>query len=204
MRRYVLAVTLAALVLGTLAAVILRPASAQGNSAVAIPIMNSRFNLDVLACSPGYDCYGNAGITGWVCGPNTSIQKMSTAQYPNAPSTGLTVGSLGNTTGTGSVLQTLGATVQANTTYTLAIGVGARADFAFTGYNAALMAGNVTLVSGHKATPEGRSFVTEVLVYNSGAAPAQLGQPMQVFVNSLGTGQINLSGVALTAAPTIK
>jgi hypothetical protein len=77
--------------------------------------------------------------------------------------------------------------------------VGARADQPFTGYAAALMAGNVTLAAGNKATPVGGTFVTEEIVYNSGASPAQLGQPLPILVRSLGNGQVNIAGVSLTA-----
>jgi hypothetical protein len=191
MKRYLLVVAIAL-------CAVLGNAFAQATN---IPILNPQFNTDELACSPGSDCYGNAGITGWICGPTVSVTKMSTAQYPNAPSTGLTVGAIGNTTGSGSVLQTLGATVQANTTYTLVVKVGARADFAFTGYNAVLMAGNVILAANNSATPLAGTFVTDLVVYKSGANPPQLGQPLQVFVKSTGAGQINVSGVSLTATP---
>jgi hypothetical protein len=47
----------------------------------------------------------------------------------------------------------------------------------FTGYSAALMAGNVTLASGNSATPVGGTYVDEVIVYESGPNPPQLGQP---------------------------
>jgi hypothetical protein len=99
-------------------------------------------------------------------------------------------------------LQTLGATVQANTTYVLKMSVGARADYVFTGYAASLLAGNVVLASGHKATPVGGTFVTEVVVYESGATPAQLGQPLQILITSTGDGEVDIQSVALTALPT--
>ncbi len=92
--------------------------------------------------------------------------------------------------------------MQANTTYILTVEVGARADYVFTGYAASLLAGNVLLASGHKATPVGGTFVTEVIVYQSGATPAQLGQPLQILITSTGNGQVNIAGVGLTAVPT--
>jgi hypothetical protein len=96
-------------------------------------------------------------------------------------------------------LQTLADTLQANTTYTLKVKVGARADLEFTGYNASLMAGNVTLVSGNNATPTSGTFVTETVTYNSGASPAQLGKSLQILITSVGPGQVNISDVSLTA-----
>jgi hypothetical protein len=169
---------------------------------VPIPILNPKFNMDVLTCSPGGGC-GQNGITGWIVGPQSDVQKMSSTQYPGiAPSTGLYVAAIGNSNVSSSILQTLGATVQANTTYVLTLEVGARADYVFTGYVAALLAGNVTLASGHRATPVGGTFVTEVVVYESGATPAQLGQPLQILVTSTGDGQVDIQSVALTALPT--
>jgi hypothetical protein len=168
-------------------------ASAQVN----IPILNPRFDVDALPGAPGASQYG---ITGWITGPQTGVFKASTTQYPAAPSTGLYCAYVGSVQGSsGSILQTLGATVQANTTYILVLEVGARADQPFTGYAAALMAGNVTLAAGNKATPVGGTFVTEEIVYNSGASPAQLGQPLPILVRSLGNGQVNIAGVSLTA-----
>jgi len=174
------------------------PAAAQ---ATPIPILNSQFNLDTLPCNPGSGC-NTYGISGWVTGPQSYILKASTTQYPGAPSSGLYVAALGNGTSTGSIFQTLGATVQANTTYVLSVKVGARADDVFTGYQVALLAGNVTLTSGHRATPVGGTFVIEAVAYESGATPAQLGQPLQILITSTGTGQVSIGNVALSAQPT--
>jgi hypothetical protein len=144
----------------SLAALSVWTASAQVN----IPILNPQFNADVLTCSPGTQCY-EYGITGWLLGPLSGISKVSAVQYPSAPAQGLYVAFLGYPPTTGSISQTLGATVQANTTYILRVTVGARADFPFTGYLAALMAGNVTLAAGNRATPAGGTFVTEEIAY---------------------------------------
>jgi hypothetical protein len=171
------------------------PAEAQ---TVPIPILNPKFDLDVLTGSPGASQYG---LSGWITGPQTGVFKASTGQYPNAPPTGLYCALIGGSPSNGSILQTLGATVQANTTYILTVEVGARADYVFTGYEASLLAGNVTLASGHKATPVGGTFVAEVVLYQSGANPAQLGQPLQILITSTGDGQVDIQSVALTAAP---
>ena len=167
---------------------------------VPIPILNPKFDMDVLPGAPGASQFG---LTGWVVGPQSGVFKASTTQYPGiAPSTGLYCAFIGWSSSSGSILQTLGATVQANTTYILTVEVGARADYVFTGYVAALLAGNVTLASGHRATPAGGTFVTEVVVYESGATPAQLGQPLQILITSTGDGSVDIQSVALTALPT--
>jgi hypothetical protein len=183
------------------AATLVSAASAPAQT-VEIPILNHSFDMDVLNCSPGSSCW-QFGITGWTIGPQTNVQIMTTTQYPMiAPSTGLYVAAIGNSSAPGSIFQKLGATLQANTTYTLTLEVGARLDYDFTGYNAFLLAGNVSLASGHEATPLGGTFVTDLVVYKSGATPAQLGQPLQILITSKGNGQADIQDVVLTATPT--
>lgn len=99
-------------------------------------------------------------------------------------------------------MQTLGATVQATTTYVLRLSIGARADFPFTGYFVALMAGNVTLAYDNSSlSPAAGTFLSDQIRYLSGH-PIQEGQPLQIFVKSLGAGQVNIDNVSLTAMPT--
>jgi len=172
-------------------------ATASAQVPVSIAIVNPLFVEDQLSCSPGANCFGY-NVTGWLCGPQTYLLKASTAQFNIAPPQGLYVIGIGNGNSTGSILQTLGDTLQANVTYVLKVTVGARADKPFTGYEAALLAGNVVVALGNKATPVGGGFATEVLTYSSGATPAQLGKPLQVFVKSLGTGALSVSAVTLT------
>ncbi|WP_180538431.1 hypothetical protein [Nevskia soli] len=167
---------------------------------VDIPLLNTTFDLDQLQCSPSGNC-ATYGISGWLSGPETSLLKASSSQFKGVNAEGLYVAALGNTSGTGSILQTLGDTLQANTTYILKVKIGARSDYPFTGYSAGLVAGNVTVASGDSATPVGGAFVIEEITYNSGATPAQLGKPLQVFVKSLGTGQADVAAVILTATP---
>jgi len=196
MKRYVLGLPLALALLGT--------AFAQQNATpVFIPILNANFDADDLGCGAGASCYSN-GATGWLCGAGSGVAKFSNVQYPEAPADGLYAASIGSSYVTGSILQTVGANLQANTTYTLTMLVGARADYPFTGYVASILAGDVTVASGHAATPVGGSFVPEEIVYHSGATPPQLGEPLQVFVKSVGTGQVNVRAVAvsMTASET--
>ncbi|MGA2591073.1 MAG: hypothetical protein ABSH32_14230 [Bryobacteraceae bacterium] len=198
---HVLPLTFVMMLLGT--------AFAQGN-AVSIPILNPHFDVDKMYTSQGAPCSSAEGgncyqlsITGWTVGPQTLVQVDSATQFPGVSAAGLYVAALGGADRvcavSGSILQTLSDTLQANTTYTLRVKVGARADYPFTGYNAALMAGNVTLASGNKATPAGGTFVTETITFNSGASPAQLGKPLQILITSTGPGQANIADVSLTA-----
>jgi hypothetical protein len=174
-------------------------ASAQ-QTVVSVPILNPGFEDDVLSCAASYTCDA-APLTGWLCGPYAGVFKPSTAQFPQGVPGGTNVAYIGrgNTTITGSIAQTLGAKVQPNTTYTLQLSVGARADLAFTGYTASLLAGNVTLASDSSLSPAPGTFLTDVIVYASGAAPPQLGQRLQILVKSLGNGQVDIDNLSLTA-----
>jgi len=180
-----------------LASVLAWSASAQ-DATTPITILNPQFNVDTLGCSPGSNC-NSFPITGWIVGPATGLVKASAVQYPGTPADGIYVAYIGGPSVTGSIFQTLGVTVGANVTYTLTVRVGARADEVFTGYYAALGAGNATLASGDAAIPLGGKFVNDVIVYDSGSSPAQLGQPLQILIKSVGTGQVNISNVTLTA-----
>jgi len=173
-------------------------AACAASAQVNIPILNPQFNWDVLTGNPGAS---QVGITGWITGPTTGTFKASTTQFPSLPTTGLYCAYVGSAQGysSGSIFQTLGATVQANTVYVLKVIVGARADAPFGGYIATLMAGNVALIAGNKATPVGGTFVTEEVVYSSGPTPAQLGQPLQILIKSTGIGQVDIPSVSLTA-----
>ena len=166
---------------------------------VSIPVENPKFTADELTCNSGGNCYYSGNITNWLCGPQVSLLKGSTAQYKNAPPEGLYAAVIGGSSGTGSIFQTLGDSLLANTTYVLQVTVGARADTTFTGYLAGLVAGNDLVARGNSATPVGGDFVIETITYNSGAAPPQLGKPLQIFIKSLGTGQVSVAAVTLTA-----
>jgi hypothetical protein len=63
------------------------------------------------------------------------------------------------------------------------------------------MAGNVTLAFDSSLSPAAGSFLTDVIVYTSGANPPHLGQALQIFVKSIGTGQVEIDDVSLTATP---
>jgi hypothetical protein len=203
MRRYLLVLVV------LLAGSVLCTASAQ-ETAISIPILNPGFEDDVLACAGGVVYCYEFSITGWLCGPSTSVFKPSTAQFPGGVPGGVNIAMIGGSyasgdviAASGSILQTLGATVQANTTYVLRLSVGARADAAFAGYVAALMAGNVTLASDSSLAPAAGTFLTDVIVYKSGANPPQLGQPLTIFIKSKGTtGGVAVDNVSLYATPT--
>jgi hypothetical protein len=179
-----------------LAGSVLSTASAQETKTQA-SLLNPGFEEDVLACAGGLNCYA-FGITGWLVGPNTVVQKMSTVQYPDGVPGGVNVAAIGNQNSTGSILQVTPLHVVADNTYTLKLSVGHRADFAFTGYFAALMAGNVVLAYDNSLSPAAGTFQTDVIVYKTGNSPPQFSQPITIFVKSFGTGQVDIDDVSLT------
>jgi hypothetical protein len=101
----------------------------------------------------------------------------------------------------GSIFQTVGATLQANTTYTLTLSVGHRADEAFTGYVATLLAGSVAVAYDDSLNPAAGTFVEDTITYTTGATPALRGQLLAISIRSVGTGQVNIANVALTYSP---
>ena len=120
----------------------------------SIAIVNRLFIDGQMKCEAGQNCF-EFGISGWISGPRTNLHIMSRAHYPSAPESGIYTAAMGYSAGSGSIFHTVGATLKANTTYTLNVEVGARADFAFTGYKAELLAGNVVIAKGNSATPVG-------------------------------------------------
>lgn len=137
-------------------------------------------------------------ITGWSVGPNSGVQKTSTADFPGGLPDGVNFAYVGNAHSTGSLTQILNATVRANAIYTLNMSVGQQLGIAMTGYVAALMAGGITLVSDSSLKPAPGTFLEETIVYNSGPNPPQLGRPLVIFVKSLGNGQVDIDKVSLT------
>ena len=182
------------LLLFTFAGALVCTASAQ----TSIPIFNPAFNTDALNCTPSAYCYEQGGISGWLTGPSTGIIKPGTAQFPGGVPEGANVAYLGGSSITGSLSQALGATLQANTTYTLTLHVGHRLDEPFTGYLSSLQAGGVTVASSSGPIPPAGTFLEHVTVYQSGASPLQLGQPLAISIRSLGTGQTEIAEISLT------
>jgi hypothetical protein len=101
--------------------------------------------------------------------------------------------------GDAGIFQTLGVTLQANTTYILRLWVGHRADEAFTGYMATLLAGSIAVAADNTLNPAAGTFLEDVIVYKSGPTPSLLGQLLAVTIKGTGSGQVNIDNVSLTA-----
>jgi hypothetical protein len=173
--------------------------------ALDIPITNAGFEQVVLPCAPGPACFAR-DVAAWTGTGQFSTFKPSTGPggiFPGGLPEGMNVGAVGNEVGVGSLVQTLTATLQPNTTYTLVFSVGSRSDYVFTGYTIDLLAGSTTLASDSSLSPPTGTFVTGRIVYSSVANPTLLGQRLAIRLTSRGAGSADFDKLSLDATPTI-
>jgi len=173
--------------------------------AVDIPIVNAGFEQVVLPCAPGPAC-ATRDVFGWTGIGQVATFKGSTGPggvFPGGVPEGVNTGGVGNQAGIGTLVQTLGATLQPNTTYTLVYYVGSRIDQLFSGYSVELLAGSMTLASDSSLAPPSGTFVTGRIVYSSSASPALLGQSLGIRLTSAGQGGAHFDKISLDATPTI-
>ena len=180
--------------------------------AVPITIVNPSFEDQVLAdlaWTPGI-------ITGWnVFDGNTGAFNPSVGQYnPDYDGNGADPTKDENVaySNNGSFCQDLSDTLQLNTRYTLSVDVGDRLDTNIIGYEIHLRAfdgGGQTTLAGLDSTgvnflapplPPNGGFVTNTLVYDTGAAHPRAGDQLRICFISDGT-QTNFDHVALDAEP---
>jgi hypothetical protein len=102
----------------------------------------------------------------------------------------------------GTISQTLSATLQANTKYTLGAYVGRRQNVAFPGYNIELYAGGNLLASNNSVTPADGTFAPVTVSYTSGISVTP-GQALEIRLTSqTGTNaQTNFDLITLDASP---
>ncbi|MEI9984481.1 MAG: hypothetical protein WDN69_15515 [Aliidongia sp.] len=138
------------------------------------------------------------GVVGWNLGnlqAGSNYRGPATA-FPNGVPNGFNVFNIG----AGSISQQLVATVQPNTTYTVQVYVGARADFAFGGYVVSLRANSTTLASDNGTqVPSPGTFALATVNYYASASDPNVGQPLTIVLGGTGTGQANFDEVTLTA-----
>ena len=160
-----------------------------------LAIVNPSF--EAVSLSPGGVAQNN--ILGWTansCACGTF--RPGSAQFPNGPSDGVNVGFLNS----GSFSQQLQATIQPNTTYTLQVDVGARADYTYGGYLVTLQAGETVLASDtNQLDPSSPgSFLTSTVSYYASAADPNIGQPLMITLGAGPNGyQADYDNVRLTA-----
>jgi hypothetical protein len=194
----------------------------------SIFIANPGFEADVLSCTAGASCATDDAMSFWTgatadplgfgdpggVGATGSfgVFKPSAVQYPSGIPGGVNIAYLYGTTYGTSISQVLGATLLANDTYTLTVDIGRRADNngGCNGFNAALEAGGVLLNSlvtvGNASCNSltAGNFTQFTLTYNSGASPAQAGDPLEIVLSGNGSGssietaEIDFDNVALS------
>jgi hypothetical protein len=101
----------------------------------------------------------------------------------------------------GTISQTLSATLQANTIYTLGAYVGNRLGLNFPGYNIQLYAGGTLLASNNSVTPADGTFAPVTVSHTSGISVTP-GQALEIRLTSLSgfQGQTNFDNITLDAA----
>jgi hypothetical protein len=169
-------------------------------AAVASPITINNPSFETPVQCAG--CFTYDSSTGWVSVGSVSTWRpiLGAGQYDSIPD-GSQVAAIGEP-GAGEIYQDLTATLLANTTYTLTFWVGQRSDTPLSAYDVALLAGGSTLGSNTDGDPSPGTFIEQTIVYNSGSAPAELGQTLEITVSGNGDGQADFDLFSLDATPT--
>lgn len=193
--------------------------------AASITVLNHSFEDTVLSpgtfattSSPaGWSPYGSIDFSGRVIG---ALNPASTTLYSAAVPDGANVGVIflldGGPAVESGMTQTLGATLQLNTTYTLQIEVGniandpfePHSDFNFSGfpgYRIDLLAGGTVIASDNNSLlPAEGQFLTSNVLLSVGGSHAQAGQSLAIrLVNLDGNNgiEVNFDNVRLDASP---
>jgi hypothetical protein len=178
--------------------------------AIDIPIANAGFEQVVLPCAPGPTCLASFNVAAWTGTGAFATFRASTGPggiYPSGVPEGMNVAALGDgnpssSTGNGTLVQTLGITLQPSTTYTLTFSVGSRGDVVFAGYSVELLAGSTTLASDSSLSPPSGTFVTGRIIYSSTTGnSALLGQTLGIRLTGNARGQANFDKISLDATP---
>lgn len=162
-----------------------RPAWAQ-----TISVTNPGFESNALA-----DGGFTLSITGWTIAGSAGTYNPTSTQYPGGVPEGMNVAFING----GSISQVLGATLTADTSYTLQVDVGDRADTPFPVYSVGLYAGGVLLAEdpGLLLPPNG-TFLTSTVTFLALVGNPNLGQPLEIRLANNGV-QTNFDNVRLEA-----
>ncbi|CAO5001971.1 PEP-CTERM protein-sorting domain-containing protein [Microcystis aeruginosa] len=168
--------------------------------AASITILNPSFESPALTQGTFNQAINNWTLTNgsWqgTFRPNIGPNLNFTQAVPNGSQTAYSNG--------GTISQTLTATLQANTQYTLGAFVGRRAaGTAFPGYSIELWAGTTLLASNGSVTPDAGTFAPVTVNYTSGSSGSLIGQLLEIrLISSIGTNaQTNFDQITLNATP---
>jgi hypothetical protein len=160
----------------------------------SIPITNAGFESGLLGPGnynfviPGWTL---SGFQGGTLAPTTGLGGM----FPGGIPGGLNVAWLN----TAVIIQDLGFAPLANTTYTLTVSVGQRADVQLIAYAVELLVGTTSVASDTTLRPAPGIFTLDKVIYNSGSSPGT----GHLFIRLTGQGgQVNFDQVALNAVTT--
>jgi hypothetical protein len=104
---------------------------------------------------------------------------------------------VGQAAGAGTITQDLGFAPLPNTTYTLTVYVGQRADFPLIAYAVELIVGTTSVASDTTLRPAAGSFALDTVTYSSGSSPSA--GDLIIRLSASGGGQADFAQVALTA-----
>ena len=178
--------------------------------AASISIVNASFESPLVPLGPGSGDFTLGAPTGWTSYLSAPLATFAPTvgaigQF-NAIPDGNQVLALSNSSQIAGVYQVLGATLQANSSYTLSAFVGQRRDFGWAGYLMELGyfdGSNVfhTLASTNSGTPTSASFIAASANYVASGADPNLGQTLAIRLSSGGlSGQADFDAVALNVS----
>ncbi len=169
-------------------------------TAHAGPITIGDPSFEGVSLSPEGFTSGQYAPGSWNSNANAGVFRPTAINYPGGVPDGVNVG---YSSASAAIDQVLSATLAANTTYTLSVDIGNRLDGPHNdGYTIQLLAGG-TLLNGTTVLPSPAlgSFVAATDTYKAGAADPLLGQPLEIRLISVATGQTSFDSVSLIATP---
>jgi hypothetical protein len=179
--------------------------------AALLTVANNSFEAPIITGSPGFNFVSSGSTSNnWTFTGGTQQgfanptigHNSGNSWYGPSPSPGIIPnGNQVAWSNGGTISQTLSATLQANTVYTLGAFVGNRLGLNFPGYNIELYAGGNFLASNSGVPPTDGSFGYVTVDYTSGISVTP-GQQLEIRLNSLSgfQGQTNFDNITLDAA----
>ena len=178
--------------------------------AASIFIANNSFENPMITTPSGFNTVSSGTSNNWTFTGGTQqgfanptmAHNAGGSWYGPSPSPGIIPnGNQVAWSNGGTISQTLSATLQANTKYTLGAYVGRRQNVPFPGYNIELYAGGNLLASNNIVTPAEGTFAPVTVSYTSGISVTP-GQALEIRLTSLSgfQGQTNFDNITLDAA----
>jgi hypothetical protein len=159
-----------------------------------VEVINPSFELPALS-EGGFT---SGVVDGWETTPPTGVFYPQTFQFTLPLPDGNQVGYANFDTG--QLAQTLSATLQSNTTYTLTVYVGKRLDCCYPNpYSVELYAGSALLGSENSQDPAPGDFAVSTITFTSSDSDPLEGSPLRIVLKSVGTGQVGFDNVSLDA-----